>query len=70
MCELSDLEALLGGRPASVAVGRKAAAAAVAAGTLSDEDYLRTLWRRVARETELARPSMGALADRHWPELR
>ena len=53
-----------------MAAGRKAAAAAVAAGSLSDEDYLRTLWRRVARETELARPSMGALADRHWPDLR
>ncbi len=69
-CELGDLEALLGGCPESVAAGRKAAAAAVAAGTLSDEDYLRTLWRRVARETELARLSMGALADRHWPGLR
>ncbi len=69
-CELDDLEALLGGRPESVAAGRKAAAAAVTAGTLSDEDYLRTLWHRVARETELARPSMGVLADRHWPDLR
>ena len=28
------------------------------------------MWRRVARETELARPSMGALAERHWPPLR
>jgi hypothetical protein len=68
-CELDDLEALLGGRPASAAAGRLAAADAVAAGTVRDEDYLRTLWRRVARETELARPSMGVLADRHWPEL-
>ena len=24
----------------------------------------------IARETELARPSMGVLADRHWPPLR
>ena len=39
----------------------------MAAGAVSEEDYLRLLWRRVARETELARPSMGALADRHWP---
>ena len=47
-----------------------AAAEGVAAGTVSDEEYLRTLWHRMARETELARSSMGALADRHWPELR
>jgi hypothetical protein len=67
--ELDDYEALLGRRPESVAIGRTAAAEGVAAGTISDEAYLRTQWRRIARETELARPSMGALADRHWPEL-
>ncbi len=69
-CELDDLEALLGGRPESLRAGRAAAAAKVVDGTVSDDDYLRTLWRRLARETELARPSMGALADRHWPDLR
>jgi hypothetical protein len=68
--ELDDYAALLGRRPESVAEGRAAAAAGVAAGTVGEADYLRTLWRRIARETELARPSMGALADRHWPELR
>jgi aminoglycoside phosphotransferase (APT) family kinase protein len=67
--ELDDLEALLGRRPESVALGRRAAADAVASGDVSDEAYLGALWRRVARETELARPSMGALADRHWPDL-
>ncbi len=67
--ELDDLEALLGRRPESVAAGRAAAADAVDAGAVSDEHYLHLLWRRVARETELARPSMGVLADRHWPEL-
>ncbi len=69
-CELEDLEDLLGGRPGSVQAGREEAAAAVAAGTVADEQYLRMLWRRVARDTELARPAMGALAERHWPELR
>ena len=69
-CELADLEKLLGRRPASVASGRAEAANAVAAGDASEEDYVLTLWRRVARETELARPSMGVLADRHWPPLR
>ncbi|MGA2474373.1 MAG: phosphotransferase family protein [Acidimicrobiales bacterium] len=67
--ELDDLEALLGRRPGSVALGRAAAADAVASGSVGDEAYLGALWRRVARETELARSSMGALADRHWPEL-
>ena len=52
-----------------MASGRAAAADAVAAGTVGDEAYLAVLWRRVARETELARPAMGALADRHWPDL-
>ena len=61
---------LLGQRPDSVLSGRTDAAAAVAAGHVSEEDYILTLWRRIARETELARPSMGVLADRHWPPLR
>ncbi len=69
-CELQDLERLLGRRPDSVATGRAEAAEAVGAGDVSDEDYVLSLWRRVARETELARPSMGVLADRHWPPLR
>ena len=69
-CELRDLAELLGRRPDSVACGRADAAAAVAAGNVSEEDYILTLWRRIARETELARPAMGVLADRHWPPLR
>ncbi|HEX4126804.1 MAG TPA: phosphotransferase family protein [Acidimicrobiales bacterium] len=69
-CELRDLETLLGRRPDSVASGRADAAEVVVAGDAPEEQYVLTLWRRVARETELARPSMGALADRHWPPLR
>ncbi len=68
--ELDDLAQLTGTRPTSVEEGRRAAAEAVAAGSVSDEGYLRVLWRRVARDTELARPAMGVLADRHWPDLR
>ena len=67
--ELNDDASLLGGRPSSVMAGRAAVADGVMAGTVSEEEYLRTLWRRVVRETELARSSMGVLADRHWPEL-
>jgi hypothetical protein len=69
-CELDDIEALVGRNFESVAAGRTAAADAVASGLVNEEEYLRLLWRRVARETELARPSMGVLADRHWPELQ
>ncbi len=69
-CELDDLARLLGDRPASTAIGRAAAADAARKRTVTDKEYLRYLWRRVARETELARPAMGVLADRHWPELR
>lgn len=69
-CELDDLAALLGTRPATVASGRAAAADAVRAGTLTDAQYIGYLWRRVARDTELARSAMGVLADRHWPSLR
>ncbi len=68
--ELDDLTRLVGWRPGSVEEGRRAAAAAVATGSVRDEDYLRVLWRRVARDTEMARPAMGILADRHWPDLR
>jgi hypothetical protein len=70
VCELDDLAALLGQRPATKTTGRAAAAEAARAGELTDRQYLGYLWRRVARDTELARPAMGALADRHWPELR
>jgi aminoglycoside phosphotransferase (APT) family kinase protein len=68
-CEQRDLEKLLGQRPGAVRAGRADAAGAVATGDVSEKDYILTLWRRVARETELARPSMGVLADRHWPRL-
>ena len=68
-CELQDLATLLGQHPHSVMSGRADAAAEVAAGTVTEEDYILTLWRRIARETELARSVHGrtgrpALADR------
>jgi aminoglycoside phosphotransferase (APT) family kinase protein len=69
-CELEDLRTLLRDPVESVRSGRALAAAAVRAGTITDEEYVTVLWRRIARETELARPAMGVLADRHWPELQ
>jgi aminoglycoside phosphotransferase (APT) family kinase protein len=68
--EMDDLTALLGERPPSLAAGRSALAAAVVKRELGDTDYLTYLWHRVSRENELARPALGALADRHWPAIR
>jgi hypothetical protein len=68
-CELDDAEELLGYRPTSLADGRVGVATEIRSNRLGDDAYLRYLWRRVARETELARPAMGVLADRHWPPL-
>jgi hypothetical protein len=68
-CELEDLEELLGHAPGNLADGRAQLAAEVRLQRVGEEDYLGYLWRRVARETELARPAMGVLADRHWPPL-
>jgi aminoglycoside phosphotransferase (APT) family kinase protein len=68
--ELQELSETLRRPLGSVDEGRRAAAEAAAAGIISDREYVGLLWRRVARETELARPAMGVLADRHWPDLR
>lgn len=68
-CELADLERLLGHRPPTLGAGRAEVAAAVRADRVGDEQYVGYLWRRIARDTELARPAMGVLADRHWPAL-
>ena len=68
-CEMADIEALLGSSTESLATARKAVVDAAWAGDLDIADYLRYLWRRSARETELARTAMGVLADRHWPSL-
>jgi aminoglycoside phosphotransferase (APT) family kinase protein len=68
--ELADLAGLLGSRPGSVQAGREELAAAVQEpGRLSDADVLRVFGRRVARETQVLRPSMGVLADRHFDPL-
>jgi aminoglycoside phosphotransferase (APT) family kinase protein len=68
-CELDDVEQALGERPIDVGRARAAMAAAVESGKITDADYLRFLWRRVARDNELLRPASGVMADRHWPPL-
>jgi hypothetical protein len=67
--ELDDIANALGARPPKIEEGRAAMAAAVGDGTLTDQDYLRYLWKRIARENELLRPASGVMADRHWPPL-
>ena len=68
-CEMADIEALVGSSAGSLTTAREAVVEAARAGAVDIADYLRYLWRRSDRETELARPAMGVLADRHWPRL-
>jgi aminoglycoside phosphotransferase (APT) family kinase protein len=67
--ELDDLAALLGTRPESVAAGKRALEAAIAGGTVADEDYVWYLWRQVQRDDHLMRTASGALGKRTWPPL-
>lgn len=68
-CEMADIEAFLGLSHESLTEARKAITDAARAGDIDNANYLRYLWRKSARETELARSAMGVLADRHWPSL-
>jgi aminoglycoside phosphotransferase (APT) family kinase protein len=67
--ELADLRALTGAAVASVEDGRARLATAVRAGRVSTADALRYFTRRAARGTQLLRPAMGVLADRHFDPL-
>jgi aminoglycoside phosphotransferase (APT) family kinase protein len=68
--ELGDIADLIGSRPGSLPDRRAELQAAVRQGRVTDDDYLRLLWRRACRDNELLRSASGALADRHWPPLR
>ena len=69
-CELDDLDQAPRGaaRHVSPRAGERRSPLTAAGGR--ELDYLSYLWRRTIRDNELARPAMGALADRHWPALR
>jgi aminoglycoside phosphotransferase (APT) family kinase protein len=67
--ELDDLAELLGHRPDGVVEGRDELARANRDARISDEDYLRSAWRRVRRDDELLRTASGALGTRTWPPL-
>jgi hypothetical protein len=67
--ELADLRELTGVDVVSVEDGRDRLAVAVRAGRVPTEDALRYFARRAARGTQLLRPAMGVLADRHFDPL-
>jgi hypothetical protein len=67
--ELADLRELLGDQVASIDDGRAELVKRLAAGSVSDADALRYFGRRTSRHTELLRPAMGVLADRHFDPL-
>jgi aminoglycoside phosphotransferase (APT) family kinase protein len=67
--ELADLRALTGAGVVSAEEGRDRLAVAVRAGRVPTEDALRYFARRAARGTQLLRPAMGVLADRHFDPL-
>jgi hypothetical protein len=67
--ELADLRELLGDGVATVADGRAELVKRLAGGAVSDAAALRYFGRRTSRHTELLRPAMGALADRHFDPL-
>jgi hypothetical protein len=54
---------------ASLEAARAELVDAAIAGRVSDEDYVRCLWRRAVRDNEVLRSASGVLADRHWPAL-
>ena len=68
--ELADLSAVLPEPPDTVPAGRRRLAELLRTTAGPDETtLLRLFGRRVARETQLFRPAMGALADRHFDPL-
>jgi aminoglycoside phosphotransferase (APT) family kinase protein len=67
--ELADLRELLGEDVSSIEDGRTLLAERLRAGTIGERDAFGYFAQRVARQTQLLRPSMGALADRHFDPL-
>jgi aminoglycoside phosphotransferase (APT) family kinase protein len=67
--QLADLAELLGHRVESISAGSAELVRALAAGTVEEPAALHYFGRQVGRETFLARPAMGVLADRHHDPL-
>jgi hypothetical protein len=67
--ELDDITKLVGHEPASLVEGRRELARAARERKVTDEDYVRYLWRQVQRDDYLMRTASGALRERTWPPL-
>ncbi|MEO3787575.1 phosphotransferase family protein [Actinocorallia sp. B10E7] len=68
-CELDDLEGVLGDRPDTVAAGLARLSDGLREGSVTLSAALPVLYRWVLRETQVCRPAMGRLADRHFDPL-
>jgi aminoglycoside phosphotransferase (APT) family kinase protein len=67
--ELVDLTNVLGQAPADLASGRGELVTRIRRGTMDDVTMIGVLWRRVCRETAVARDTLGALSERLFPPL-
>lgn len=67
--ELEDLNRLLDSNHRRLADAREQLAARVDRDEIKDTHMILSIWRRVCRETEIARGSMGRLAERGLPPL-
>ena len=67
--ELDDLEGVLGARPDTVADGLARLSDGLRGGAVALSAALPVLHRWVLRETQVWRPAMGVLADRHFDPL-
>jgi aminoglycoside phosphotransferase (APT) family kinase protein len=67
--ELADLRDLLGHECADVDTGRAGLCDAIEAGRVEERRVLAYCHGVSARETQLLRPAMGALADRHYSPI-
>jgi aminoglycoside phosphotransferase (APT) family kinase protein len=67
--ELADLTHLLGQAPADLASGRAELETRIRLDRMDDATMIGVLWRRVCRETAVARDTLGALSERLFPPL-
>jgi hypothetical protein len=67
--ELADLQEMLGAEVTTADEGRRLLAHRVRHGQADEREVFRYFSRRVARQSQLLRPAMGSLADRHFEPL-
>ncbi len=67
--ELADLSELLGYGCGDLSAARAELCVSIDAATIDEERVLEYCLRQSARETQLMRPAMGSLADRHYAPI-